>query len=185
MDGEEPGAELRVSDPDRDAAVGRLRERAADGTLTLEEFVGRVEQALTARTRADLSRLEADLPRAAAPPVQRRSRRRWFVGILAGASAKGRWRCGERLTALAVLGGCELDLRHAVIEGDEVTITAIAVLGGVEIWVPEGVDVELTGVPVLGGKSVELAPAPPVAGAPRIVVRAFPVLGGVDVRSRP
>ncbi len=186
MDRDERSAELRVSDPDREAAVARLRERAADGTLTLEEFLGRMERAFSARTRADLARLEADLPRPVAGTAgPRRGARRWFVGVLAGARAAGRWRCGERVAAVAVLGGCELDLRHALIEAAEVTITAVAVMGGIHIVVPEGVEVELTGIPVLGGKSLDLAPVSPVPGGPRVVVRAFPVMGGVEVRSRP
>lgn len=190
MDGDERSAELRVSDPDREAAVARLRERAADGTLTLEEFLGRMERAFSARTRADLARLEADLPRPGAAggtapeAALRRRSRRWFVGILAGARATGRWRCGARVAAITVMGGCELDLRHALIEATEVTITAVAVMGGIQIVVPEGVEVELTGIPVLGGKTLDVAPGPPVPGGPRIVVRAFPVLGGVEVRSR-
>lgn len=82
------------------------------------------------------------------------------------------------------MGGCEIDLRRAAIEAPEVTITASALMGGIQVFVPEGVEVELTGVPIMGGKSLQLSDVPPVAGAPRIVVRAFPVMGGVDVRSK-
>lgn len=188
MVGEDAGGEIRVSDLERDAAVARLRDRAADGTLTFEELTGRVERALTARTRAELAQLEADLPRTgspSSPSARAKGARRWFVGILGEATAKGRWRCADRLGAFSFMGGCELDLRRAVIDSSEVTITAVAFLGSIRVYVPEGVEVELTGVPIMGGKSLDLADVPPVPGAPRIVVRGFTFLGGVDVRSHP
>ena len=50
-----------------------------------------------------------------------------------------------RSIALAIMGGVGLDLRDATIESDELVITAIAVMGGVDVTVPEGVDVQLGG----------------------------------------
>jgi len=60
----------RASDADRDTAVDILCAAAADGRLTMAELDERAGSALTARTRAQLARLTADLisPRAAAPP---------------------------------------------------------------------------------------------------------------------
>jgi hypothetical protein len=62
--------EQRASDADRDTAVDILCAAAADGRLTMTELDERAGFALTARTRAQLARLTADLisPRAPAPP---------------------------------------------------------------------------------------------------------------------
>jgi hypothetical protein len=62
---------LRASDAERDAAVERLKTGLVEGRLSDEEFDQRMRAALTARTRADLERLLADLPAtlaAAGPP---------------------------------------------------------------------------------------------------------------------
>jgi Domain of unknown function (DUF1707) len=69
--GERP--DLRVSDADRDAIMGELGEHFQAGRLDSEEFGQRLEAAASARTRGDLDRLMADLPRAAPgqPPVPR------------------------------------------------------------------------------------------------------------------
>ena len=40
------------------------------------------------------------------------------------------------------------------------------------------------GLPVMGGRSVRVKDVPVLPGTPRIVVHAFPVMGGVTVRSR-
>lgn len=58
----EPAESIRASDAERDAAVERLSAATGEGRLTLEEFSQRMERAATARTRAELDHLVADLP---------------------------------------------------------------------------------------------------------------------------
>jgi hypothetical protein len=59
--------DLRVSDADRDAVMAELGEHFQAGRLDSEEFSQRLDAAGSARTRGDLDRLMADLPRTAAP----------------------------------------------------------------------------------------------------------------------
>ena len=54
--------QLRVADSERDAVVAQLREHAAQGRLSLEEFDERVAAALQAVTRGDLRAVLHDLP---------------------------------------------------------------------------------------------------------------------------
>jgi Domain of unknown function (DUF1707) len=68
---------LRASDAEREAAIGRLRDAAAEGRLTFEELADRVEAAARAVTRTDLETLTDDLPAelpAPPPPNEIRSR---------------------------------------------------------------------------------------------------------------
>jgi len=88
----------------------------------------------------------------------------------------GGWR---RSTAIAVLGGGELDLTRAV-PGDGARLTAIAFLGGIDVRVPEGSRVSLTGLSLFGGRDVKVEPG----DGPEIHVRAVAVLGGVSVATR-
>lgn len=53
---------LRVSDAERRAVADRLGEHFADGRLDQAEFDERVNRAMSAKTRADLSGLFDDLP---------------------------------------------------------------------------------------------------------------------------
>ncbi|SDJ65156.1 protein of unknown function [Nonomuraea maritima] len=53
---------FRASDGDRDRAIDELRDRAAEGRISHDTFVGRVDQALRARNRQELDELVADLP---------------------------------------------------------------------------------------------------------------------------
>jgi len=189
----DPGAgalEERVSDDQRAQVVELLRTHTADGRLTLDEFSERVGVALAAQSRGDLNQATVGLPALdtggpPAPTTRRARMTRWVVAIMGGNGRKGRWRTGSHVTAVAIMGGCEIDFRQAEFESDEIVVTAVSVMGGISIIVPEGIAVEMTGFPLMGGKNLKVADVPVIPGSPRIVVRAFPVMGGVDVRSRP
>jgi class 3 adenylate cyclase len=180
-----PSSELVLaSDRDRDRIVQLLQERTADGSLTLDEFADRVGQALTLRRRDELDALVVDLP-LLPPDEPRRQARHSAVAVMAGAEVKGRWRCGDKVTAVAVMGGCHIDFRGAEISTDTVEVTAVAVMGGIDIVVPEGIEVTMDGFPIMGGRSLQLKDVPVLAGTPRLIVHAYPFMGGVTVRSRP
>ncbi|MEV0230427.1 DUF1707 and FHA domain-containing protein [Nonomuraea sp. NPDC050786] len=53
---------FRASDGERDRAIEELKHRAVEGRLSHDTFVGRVDQALRARSRHELDELVADLP---------------------------------------------------------------------------------------------------------------------------
>jgi hypothetical protein len=83
--------------------------------------------------------------------------------------------------ATVILGGATIDLSEATLEGD-VTITATVLLGGLDILVPEGWKITITGTPFLGGwdntTRRDLVPS----DAPRLNVRALVILGGLEVQ---
>ena len=69
--GGDPG-KIRAADADRDGVVERLNIAYSEGRLSKDEHDGRLENALSARTYADLDQLVTDLPAAratAVPPV--------------------------------------------------------------------------------------------------------------------
>jgi hypothetical protein len=64
-------------------------------------------------------------------------------------------------------------------------VTALSYWGRVEIVVPDGAEVEMTGVGVVANRDVNVRPGPAPAGFPRVRVRAYAVIGSVKVKSRP
>lgn len=178
---------IKASDAEREQTVELLRTHAVDGRLTLEEFAQRLDRAYTARTREELDQLTRDLPEHETParraPTRRSTRR--LVSILGGLDRRGRFRLASDTVAVTFLGGIDLDLREAEIEAAESQLTLYTILGGADIKVPEGVDVEVGGFSFLGGKDVRAGKGPLAPGAPRLVVRAYTVLGGVSIVTRP
>lgn len=172
------------SDAERDQAVATLRTHCADGRLTLDEFADRVAAVIQARTSAELATVVGDLP-AAPPPAGRPSTTTWVVAVMCGARRKGRWRPGDQVNAFAFWGGCHLDLRAAEMTTPVVTVSAVAIMGGIEIVVPEGVRVEVDGIPLMGGIDRRIRDVPTLPGTPVIKIKAFAFWGGVTVRSKP
>ena len=183
MPDQRPG--VLASDAERERVALILRDAAAEGRLTLEELSDRVASAYSARTSTELDALTGDLPKlaAVAPLPERRSRTRWVIAVMSGARRTGRWTAGEHCVAVAVMGGCRLDLRDAQITGSRLQITAISVMGGVTIVVPEGIEVDVSGLSLMGGKAVRVADVPTQPGTPVVHVRVLSVMGGVEVKS--
>ncbi|HWF16927.1 MAG TPA: DUF1707 domain-containing protein [Acidimicrobiales bacterium] len=186
------GPTERVADADRDRTVTALREHVVEGRLTLDEFSERMGSALEAKTRGELVAVMADLPATSTSPMTTtsisgtpRKTGRWHIAVMSGHSTRGRWRIGGKTKAIAVMGGCDMDLRRAEIEGPEIEITAFAFWGGIDIIVPEGFDVDLRGFSFMGGRSLRLRDVPIVPGSPRIVIRGIAIMGGIEVKSRP
>jgi hypothetical protein len=59
---EEPRADMRAADDDRERALAELRRHGGEGRLSAEELEDRVEAALNARTHGELRDLFRDLP---------------------------------------------------------------------------------------------------------------------------
>jgi Domain of unknown function (DUF1707) len=66
-----PGSQMRVGDAERAAIADRLAKHFSDGRLDKAEFNERLDQAMRAKTMADLTGLLSDLPddEAAAPQL--------------------------------------------------------------------------------------------------------------------
>jgi hypothetical protein len=180
--------DLRVSDADRERVAERLRDAAGEGRLTIEELDERLESAYAARTGADLVTLTADLPETVSgtEPARRGAgkTRRWTIAIMGGGNLRGRWLAGRKLTSIAVMGGGEIDLRNAVLTEGELHITIFALMGGVNVIVPPGVDAELSGFALMGGNDLNVPHQDLPPGARRVHVRAISIMGGSDVKMR-
>jgi hypothetical protein len=187
----ESGDSLRVSDAERDATLHALGEHAAVGRLTLDELEDRASQALAAKTRGELAALTRDLPAeaavapAGAEPARVRKPVRWMVAIMGGSHRRGRFRAVGSINAVAIMGGDEIDLREAEIEGGELTINLFSLMGGANIYVPDSVEVEVSGFSLMGGNTELGSQRSPRPGAPVIHLRAWNVMGGATIYRLP
>jgi Domain of unknown function (DUF1707)/Cell wall-active antibiotics response 4TMS YvqF len=183
-----PTPAIRASDAEREAAAARLRTAAGEGRLALDELAERLDRAFAAVTRGELDTLTRDLPeQQEGDTLPAAKPRRWVVGIMGGGTQKGRWRIASHCTVVNVMGGADLDLTSAVVEGAETEIRVFSLMGGSDIVVPDGVHVELSGFAFMGGNDLKVeGRPPPPPGAPIVRVRAWSVMGGTDVkRARP
>ncbi|EGX58640.1 hypothetical protein SZN_16770 [Streptomyces zinciresistens K42] len=196
--------ELRASDADRERVAEILREALAEGRLDMEEFGERLDAAYTARTYGELAPLTRDLPaggaaRSAVDMVKRTGVMEgdwaarivggedistWGVAVMSGFQRKGRWTAPRRFNCFAFWGGGEIDLREADFADREVTLNCVAVMGGVQVVVPPGVEVVVRGIGVMGGFDHREEGVAGDPGAPRVIVTGFAFWGGVGVERK-
>lgn len=194
----DPVSHIRASDADRDRVVRIVGEALADGRLSPQEHSDRLDAIYDARTIGELAPITHDLPavpheHAGAPaprssvfvdPAGASSDTDKMIGILGGGQRKGRWRVRRRTKAVMVLGGFELDMTELTFDAPVVEIKLFALLGGLHLVVPEGVEVRNHCGNILGGVNVDTGGGPAVPGAPVIVLKGLLFLGGVDVKAR-
>jgi predicted membrane protein len=84
--------------------------------------------------------------------------------------------------AVAIMGGCEIDLRDCGSEGGPAEIDTFTFWGGIEIKVPEDWEVQVKGLAILGGYGDETRT---VAGEGRkvLVISGVAIMGGVEVKN--
>ncbi|MER5993066.1 DUF1707 SHOCT-like domain-containing protein [Streptomyces viridosporus] len=198
--------DLRASDADRERVAEILRDALAEGRLDMEEFEERLDATYRARTYGELAPITRDLPAArgvAAPAVSLTKdpapeggwadrivggddggTSTWAVAVMGGFQRKGRWTAPRRFNCFAFWGGGEIDLREANFVDREVVINAVAIMGGVDVIVPPGIEVVVRGIGVMGGFDHREEGEPGDPGAPRVVVTGFAFWGGVGVQRK-
>jgi predicted membrane protein len=103
------------------------------------------------------------------------------VAVLSGVnrgSNSPNFRGGE-LTAF--MGGCEIDLRQAGIDGEAV-LDVFAMWGGIDIQVPEDWRVVSRVTPLLGGFDDQTRP-PQQASSPTLLIRGVVIMGGIEIKN--
>jgi Domain of unknown function (DUF1707) len=175
---------LRASDADREQVAGLLGDALADGRLTADEHRERIDVLYASKTHDELAPLTADLGtgrrdverQRSAVPAERVAPQ---VAILSSSVARPTGRVEGRMVGVGVLGDARIDLAYASLGEDGVEITAVAIVGSVNIVVPPGARVTMTGFPLVGTLSPTREPGP--ADGPHVKVSAFTLLGSVTI----
>jgi hypothetical protein len=183
---------LLVSHQEREQVVEILGQAVVDGRLTLDEYGERCSWAYAARTRGDLQEavvglpvdlfepptttLPTVLPPAPVVPAER------VLAVFGDDTRKGPWLVPPLVEARAVFGECRVELQDAIIPQPYVVLDVLAVCGRVNVVVPKGADVRLSGFAILGRRHWRLRHEP-IPGAPIVEIRAYALLGEINVRS--
>jgi hypothetical protein len=190
------GGNLRASDADRDQVATLLSTAYAEGRLSREEHDERIDQLMAAKTFDDLLPITQDLvivgPPAPVPIPQSSSRfaidttgqnaeSDKMIAIFGGVTRKGRWRVRKNTHALALFGGMDLDLRDAIFEAPVVEISGFWCFGGLDIKVPEGIEIQDQTAGIFGGTDVRDV-GDPAPGAPMLVIKGVSLFGGVSIK---
>jgi DUF1707 SHOCT-like domain len=175
--------ELRASYEDREKVAEVLRVAAGNGRLTVAELDERLEAALTARTRGELSALTADLPEANGAAARAKELVRLdFQG--GNAKRRGQWIVPRRMEIRAVGGAVKLDFTDAVITGPTLDIQAQVRGGRLVLVTRPGIEVDVDDVAARGGR-VKVRPARELGESVRLTIKLSGEAHGGSVVVRP
>jgi Cell wall-active antibiotics response 4TMS YvqF len=148
------------------------------------------------RTRTELARLIADVeperlgqgqaitapgPRGGLTIKEGPGGDRWVISIMSGHERGGRWRIGPRCTVVNFWGGSDIDLNDAELAQPVTQLNVYSIMGGAEVRVPHGVEVQVTNFAFMGGNGVKLGDEITPAGGPIIRIRLVSIMGGTGV----
>lgn len=200
---------------EKQAAIDALCEHFAADRITMEDFERRVDLVNAADSPSGIRKALADLPGSEAlvpsepegapatagrrpPPMpvgagggpvmvppELVKERQWIVAVWSGPKRAGPWTPARRTVVTAVQGGAELDFREARLGPGVTEVTALAFMGGIEIIVPPGLQVEVSGVGIMGAfEASEDLTGVIDPGKPILRVSGLAMMGAVEVAMR-
>jgi hypothetical protein len=202
-DPQETERSFRISERIRQEFVDKISDGYSHDYLTEDEFEQRLDDANKATDIRQLRRLVADLPAAdnKAPALSggtdslstQSAEELGFlvtntpshetdkvVCVFGGAERGGSGSLAKKTSSITVFGGTDFDLRKtAFVPGQEYVIDCVTVFGGVDIIVPPGVNVIVSGSGIFGAfEGVSHSAGP---DRPTVNVRGFALFGAVEV----
>lgn len=104
-----------------------------------------------------------------------------YNGILSGVKSRNTSTNFEGAHISAVLGGAEIDLRDVIINKD-VTVYCTAILGGVEVYAPKNIRINVVKTDILGSTECKAYTQPVDALVPIVTFNCTSVMGGVTIK---
>jgi hypothetical protein len=175
----------------RDFVVNLLAEAYAADRLSVEDLDARLALVYRAQSMAEL---EQSLRDPARPELSLADEYRLVaneavvpergvaVAFMGGFDVKGGWLVPRHFKVWAIMGGGDLDLREARFAPGVTQIDVVAFMGGVDLQLPPGVRLEVTGAGFLGGFSHEAGVPVEEPNAPVVRVSGAAIAGGVDIK---
>lgn len=188
----------------REEVIEKLSASYSRDYLDQIEFEQRVEEATSATSHQELRKLIIDLPLAGSPdapvptgsglpatrgeyivPDSQASSESSVISIFSGSERKGVWSPPRTLNSICVFGGTDIDLREAKIPAGGITIHAVVMFGGVDVIVPDDLNVEVRGAGIFGAFDGKNHVASDNPATPTVKIDGIALFGGVDIKIKP
>ncbi|HUX20475.1 MAG TPA: LiaF domain-containing protein [Spirochaetia bacterium] len=181
----------------REQVIEKLTLNYAHNNIDDEEFESRLSRATNTDSVTELMMLVEDLPNFAETKKQVARKQPSessvslntgvvreegsLVALLGSTSRKGVWQPPRDLRIFAMMGGVDLDFTDAEMPPGTTEVTIFSVMGGIDIVVPPGLNVEVTGIPLMGSFD-DRSSGMVNPDAPTLRVKGVAIMSGVDVK---
>ena len=185
----------RPIDAVREQTIDQLILNYGHDKLSLAAFERRLEAALDATEQAQLVELTADLDLQSDPTYAAKKRKHLFgvdsseeskdteylINALSGTERSGPWTVPSELRVFNLMGGTDIDFCDATFSNRVTRVKMLCIMGGMDIKVPEGVNVSVQAFCLLGGVGNK-ARGRHDPDAPTLIIEGLVLLGGVDIK---
>lgn len=185
----------RPIDTVREEVIDQLVLNYGHDKLSLDAFERRLEEALDTSEHARLEALVADLDLKSDPKYEAKKRQQlhadddpsgledteYIVNVFSGSERSGPWSVPGELRVITLMGGTDIDFSSAEFTSRTVRVKLLCVMGGIDIKVPEGVNVSVKAFCIFGGISNK-ARGRHDPDAPTIIIEGVVLFGGADVK---
>lgn len=174
----------------RKKVLEQLEANFAHDIISVDEYERRVDIALNTSIEADLVRISGDLQPLPEASGQKSSPERpphhsrkddLIVGILSRIDRRRNWNPAKYNKILTLLGRVKLDFTQVRLPPGTTVVEFFCVMGHLDIIVPEGVRVDMIGLPVMGSIN-NLTDDPESTNCPVIKIRGLTLMGSIQAR---
>ena len=174
-----------------------LEENFTHGVIDVDEYEKRIDIALNTSIEADLVRLTADLtviPEEPSSDEQPEPERKepsgtrvhakeedLIAGILSSINRKGEWSPARRNRIVSLMGSVRLDFTNVELPAGITEVDFFCVMGSLDVVVPDGVKVDVSGLPVMGSIDNRIKD-PGIQNCPVLKIRGLTLMGSVDIK---
>lgn len=179
----------------KDEVTDILIHNYSHGFISHEAFERRLDAVISATTTVEMMEQVKDLDQKPDEAISKSKEHQFsvsysnesteestsLVSIMGGTDLGGQWSVPKVIRSFSFWGGSKIDFTDAKFSSPNVTIKCIAIMGGDEILIPEGVNVVTKAFCVMGGIDNK---APSIASkqAPTITIEGFVLMGGLDIK---
>lgn len=187
--------DIGISKFAREKVIEHLKYSFTQDHIDEGEFEKRCKVALNTKNRMDLKVIVEDLPeyveeqknqQDTAPAViinkGKVKAQGTIVSILGGVERKGLWKPPQKLNMFVTMGAVDLDFRKAEFPPGVTEINLFCVMGGIDIKIPPGVNIENHCIAILGGvdDKSEYSEAP---HNPTLKITGIVVMGSLEIKT--
>ncbi len=178
----------------REETVDKLIVNYSRAIISAEAFERRLDEAMATDNHQQLVDLVADLPLDADVQYDHKKERSFtpnyaatdateddkMISILGSNVREGQWQVPKKIIVVDVLGSAKLDFTDAIFQHQAIEVRVTNILGSLEIFVPENVNVTTRVFNIIGSAENH---APSMAGrqAPQITITGWSLLGSIEV----
>ncbi len=179
----------------RKEVIDQLVMNYSHGELSLEAFERRLDDAMETSEHRVLVELTADLDlKVDQDFVDNKNEQmginympgdskdiEYIFKIFSGEERNGAWRLPKEIQVTSIFSGVDIDLTEAQFSNPEVLITVYNIFSGLDILVPENINVQTRVFSIFGGTSNSTnSIADP--NAPTVIVEGFALFSGIDIK---